>query len=102
MGSFSLWHWAILGITAFIIYLFVKLVLFIIKEMIDNKTEVNNKTEEKKLGFGIGFLCFFFPFIGIIMGIIKYKEPYGKNALLLGIAGLILSIIGALIKASNV
>ena len=90
MGSFSLWHLAILGILALLIYL----ALFIIKRI--------EKKEEKKLGFGYGFLCFILPIIGITIGIIKFKEPYGKNALLLSITGIILSIIGKLIDASNV
>ena len=63
---------------------------------------IDDKTEEKKLGFGIGILCFIIPIIGIIIGLIKFKEPYGKNALLLGIAGIVVSIIGALINASNI
>ena len=49
--------------------------------------------DQKKLGFFYGLLCFIIPLIGIIMGLIKFKEPYGKNALLLGIAGIVCSII---------
>ncbi|MBS7833568.1 hypothetical protein J7620_01195 [Wohlfahrtiimonas chitiniclastica] len=57
--------------------------------------------DNKKLGIFFGLICFIIPIIGLILGIIKYKEAYGKTALTLGILGLICIILSQLFIRSQ-
>mgnify|MGYP001450377376 CR=1 FL=1 len=56
--------------------------------------------EKEGLGVLVGIICFILPFVGIILGLVWIKKPYGKTALLLGIAGAVLGITSRIIVGS--
>lgn len=82
--SFSVWHFIALAIFLGSLYGVLALDFFIMKKI---KARIDQ--EEKTIGFFGGVVCFVFPPIGIIVGLIYFKKYYGKQALILSISAYI-------------
>ncbi|MHC5226245.1 hypothetical protein [Ignatzschineria sp. LJL83] len=97
MGSFSVFHWLILIV---VLVIFIGLPILVAK-MISKSIENNSQNPKKQLGVGFGILCFLFPFIGIILGLMRLQKPYGKSALLLGGLGIGVGVLFNILGSMN-